>query len=117
MAAGSMPGRHRSVSQGTVTAHVAPATWVTPSVATALETTQVKSPAVGGVAPWQSSKLILKRVPGRGEIAEAFTTISLSAYPRVPSFFGWFEVPDGKPNRTPAGMLPPVPGRLTWPSG
>ena len=33
----------------------------------------------GGVVPWQSSKLILKSWPGRGVIAVAFTTTSLSA--------------------------------------
>src|SRR5262249_3575349 len=103
--------------QGAGTAHVAPGTAGTPAGATAGRATPAKSPAVGGVVSWQSSKLILKRGPGRGEMAEAFTTTSLSAYPRVPSFFGWFEVPDGKPNRMPAGMLPPVPGRFTWPSG
>src|SRR5262249_49386760 len=48
---------------GAVTAHVTP-TSGSPSGSLAVSTVHVKSAAVGGVAPWQSKKLIVNRFPG-----------------------------------------------------
>src|SRR4029450_1856410 len=84
MSAGAARASHEARSRpaeghGTVTEQVAPATGVMPSGEKAVATVHVKSPAPGGVAPEQSSKLILKSCPGRGVIAVAFTTTSRSA--------------------------------------
>src|SRR5262249_35986148 len=70
--------RREGALHGTLTEQVA-ATGVVPSVARASTIVQLKSPDTGACAPSQSVKFILKRVPGRGLIAVAFVTTTVSA--------------------------------------
>src|SRR5262249_57241888 len=63
---------------GVLTVHVTPVT-VFPAGSEASSTVQEKSPAVGGVAPWQSSNWIVKSLPGARASLLATPTRSASS--------------------------------------